>query len=149
MINDPKDRLLLLLTDLCTFARLKKIVAISLLSVYLLSTTELYQLLKLPSLVHHFVEHKQENKDLTLWGFLYIHYAHDIAKDSDYDKDMKLPFKTHDGCTNSTISAFTAHNFSTEISKPVINESKIFPIYLEEFAAYSFLSKIWQPPKYC
>ena len=41
-------------------------------------------------------------------GFLYIHYTHDIAKDSDYDKDMKLPFKTHDGCTNSTISAFTA-----------------------------------------
>jgi len=149
MINDPKDKLLLLLTDLRTFARLKKIVAISLLSVYLLSTTELYQLLKLPLLVHHYVEHKQENKDLSLWGFLSMHYAHGIVKDSDYDKDMKLPFKTHDGCTNSTISVFTAHHFSSGISKPVINEAKSFPVYLEEFAASSFLSNIWQPPKYC
>lgn len=129
--------------------RLKQLIAISFLSIYLLSTTEMYQLFKLPMLVEHFVEHKQENKDITLWDFLCMHYAHGIVKDADYDKDMKLPFKTHDGCINMTITAFTPNNISTGITKPVIIENKSFPHYHEVFTASSFLSSIWQPPKAC
>jgi hypothetical protein len=115
----------------------------------MLSTTELSQLFKLPLLVEHFTEHRQENSDITLWDFLCMHYAHGIVKDADYDKDMKLPFKTHDGCTNSTISPFAPTNFSTEIVKTVISESRSFPSYKEAFTASSFLSTIWQPPRHC
>jgi len=136
------------LPHLRTFAVLKKIITISFLSIYLFSTTELSQLLKLPSLVEHYIEHKQENRDITLWAFLCMHYAHGIVKDADYDKDMKLPFKTSDGI-NLTITAFTPHNFSTEIAKPVTNETKSFPSYNEVFLASSFLSNIWQPPRTC
>jgi hypothetical protein len=115
----------------------------------MLSTTELSQLLKLPSLVEHFIEHRQEDKQITLWDFLCMHYAHGIVKDADYDKDMKLPFKTHDGCTNSTFSPFTPYNFSTEVVKTVISEPTSFPSYNEVFTASSFLSNIWQPPRGC
>lgn len=115
----------------------------------MLSTTELYQLMKLPVLAEHFVEHKQENKDITLWDFLCMHYAHGIVKDADYDKDMKLPFKTHDGCINATISPFTPNNFSTEIVKTAIPGSTSYPLYNEVFTVSSFLSTIWQPPRSC
>jgi hypothetical protein len=80
---------------------LKKLFAISFLFIYLFSTTELHQLLKAPLLIEHFMEHREENKDITLWQFLYAHYAGDYVKDADYDKDMKLPFKTHSNCVSS------------------------------------------------
>ncbi len=118
-------------------------------SVYLLSTTELYQLVKLPVLVEHFVEHKQENQNITLWDFLCMHYAHGIVKDADYEKDMKLPFKTHDYSVGFTFPAFTPQNMSTVIAKPIRKVPTRFPVYKEAWKASSYLSTIWQPPKSC
>ncbi|MDE3253344.1 MAG: hypothetical protein KGO92_11090 [Bacteroidota bacterium] len=118
-------------------------------SVYLLSTTELYQLVKLPVLVEHFMEHRQEDKGITLWDFLCMHYAHGIVKDADYEKDMKLPFKTHDYSVGQTITPFTPNNLSAEISKPISKIHTGFPIYQENGILPSFLSNIWQPPKFC
>lgn len=109
----------------------------------------MYQLVKLPLLVEHFIEHKAQKNDLTLWEFLCIHYTPTTEKDSDYAKDMKLPFKTHDGCINAVISAFVPNNYSTEINKPVISQSNNFPLLDEAFMGSSFLSAIWQPPKSC
>ena len=73
---------------------MKRIIALTFLSLYLISTTELHQLLKLPALVEHFSEHQQKDKTITLWKFLCIHYANGNKKDADYEKDSKLPFKT-------------------------------------------------------
>jgi hypothetical protein len=109
----------------------------------------MYQLVKLPLLVEHFMEHKKAKTELTFWEFLCLHYTPSTDKDSDYAKDMKLPFKTHDGCTNATIAAFVPHNFSTEIHKPVTSQSNNFPLLDEAFRGSSFLSAIWQPPKTC
>ncbi len=130
------------------FVTLKKIISIFFLAVYLLSTTQLSELLKLPVLVQHYMEHKQENKDLSFLGFLEIHYAHGSPKDADYDKDMKLPFKT---ITNSNIAAIS---FCT----PIPNYKQAPVIYFknskQQFSDYSFtcssafLSSIWQPPRF-
>lgn len=122
---------------------------ISLLSVYLLSTTELYQLVKLPCLVQHFIEHREQDRSISLWRFLRMHYSDEDIKDADYDRDMKLPFKNHDGCTMAGISVFTPNNFSTEIERPVRYESRSFPMHDVVFTSASFLSAIWQPPKTC
>ena len=122
---------------------------ISLLSVYLLSTTELYQLVKIPCLVQHFIEHREQDRNISLWRFLCMHYAGDDIKDADYDRDMKLPFKTHDGCTTAGISVFTPNNFSTLIQRPVCFEPKAFPMQDVAFTSASFLSAIWQPPRNC
>ncbi|MCA6450216.1 MAG: hypothetical protein IM584_01370 [Chitinophagaceae bacterium] len=128
---------------------MKRLIAISFLSIYLFSTTEMYQLVKLPLLVEHFIEHKQKKSDLTLWEFLCLHYKPTTEKDSDYAKDMKLPFKSHDGCINAVIGAFVPNNHSTEIHKPVTINSRHFPLLDETFTGSSFLSTIWQPPKNC
>ena len=137
---------------------MKKAIAILLLTTYLFSTTELSQLLKLPALVNHFIEHQDENKDLTLWEFMDIHYAHGIVKDADYEKDMKLPFKTME-------------NFSIQISIAVPPSFIVSSFYLTSFVIsnkniYTYLKKdthilsndsltavhlssIWQPPRFC
>ena len=128
---------------------LKRALPIFLLSVYLISLTELNQLVKIPLLVKHFVEHKEKDNSLSFLGFLDMHYAHGDVKDGDYDEDMKLPFKSHDGCINSHSMAFNPNNFGELSTKPVYSESKTYSIYKESFLKSSYLSFIWQPPKSC
>ncbi len=131
------------------FAVVKKAISIFFLAIYLLSTTQLGELLKLPILVHHFVEHKTENKNLSFLAFLEIHYAHGSPHDADYDKDMKLPFKT---ISHSNIASIS---FCTPIPNFKHNPIVYFQSNKQQFSAYSFtyssafLSSIWEPPKYC
>ena len=146
--GEPKIKGSRYLNGFCTFTILKSLVIISMMSVYLISTTELYQLVKLPMLVEHFYEHQDQDQDITLWEFLCMHYAHGDVKDADYDKDMKLPFKSHDGCSSSSVIAYIPKDFPT-IAKPTHSVSKTYTIYEEQFLASSFLACIWQPPKTC
>ncbi|MGN6265216.1 MAG: hypothetical protein ACTHM5_06060 [Ginsengibacter sp.] len=126
---------------------MKKIVAISLLSLYLFSTTELSQLLKTPVLIQHFVEHREENKHLTLWQFLYLHYATSHGEDADHHKDRQLPFKTHHNC----IAAFqnVVVPASNTIHNPVVTLENRSLHPDDQFISSSSLSNIWQPPRFC
>jgi hypothetical protein len=72
----------------------KKLISILLLSLYLISTTEVYQLLKIPTLIEHYWEHKKLNPEMSLTAFLKTHYENPV-KDGDYGKDQKLPFVIH------------------------------------------------------
>src|SRR5690606_13520126 len=63
------------------------------LSVYLLSTTQFSQILKLPILVEHFIEHRAIDS-MSFWGFL-VHHYDNHQPDEDYETDMKLPFMVH------------------------------------------------------
>ncbi|MEC4004346.1 hypothetical protein OX283_006740 [Flavobacterium sp. SUN052] len=127
---------------------MRKFIALAFLSIYLFSATELHQFLKLPVLVEHFSEHKQKDQSITLWKFLCMHYANGNVKDADYDKDSKLPFKTHDNC-NSTNHVtilpeqrfcFNAILIPSEI--PILNN------HYPQFSNTTFLKSIWQPPKF-
>lgn len=116
-----------------------------------MATTELYQLLKLPFLVEHFIEHKEQNKDITLMQFLYLHYAYGDVKDADYEEDMKLPFKSHNHTITTNIVDAVANTVLkiTLYPKPYFVPSKIIIISEEAFFASSYHSNIWQPPKFC
>lgn len=127
---------------------MKKFLAIGLFSVYLFSATELHQLLKLPMLVQHFVEHSENNPGLSILEFLAMHYAAADMHDADYEKDMKLPFKTTCNVFNSLspVAIFQlqqdlprAENFGTRS----LSHFYKFPI------STSPISLIWQPPKAC
>lgn len=128
---------------------MKKSISIFLLTIYLISLTELNQLVKLPVLIEHFIEHKQKNTDLSLLEFLDMHYAHGDVKDADYDKDMKLPFKSYDGCISISTIAFIPNTFEYLDAKPVFTECKSYFFFTEKFLEASYLSSIWQPPKSC
>lgn len=116
-----------------------------------MATTELYQLLKLPVLIEHFMEHKAQNKNITLFEFLCLHYAHGDVRDADYEKDMKLPFKTHSNCFSTNIIAVVV-NLTPKITLPVkSNFAELKIIIPSEEITFSSLyhSNIWQPPKFC
>ena len=127
---------------------MKRIIALTFLSLYLISTTELHQLLKLPALANHFSEHQQKDKSITLWKFLCIHYANGNVKDADYDKDSKLPFKTLDTCNSSNhITLLPEQKFCfNAILLP--SEEKVVSKYYPSFINSTFLKSIWQPPKF-
>ena len=121
---------------------MKKAFAIFFLTFYLLSTTELSQLLKLPAFVNHYIE-------LTLWQFFCIHYAHGNVRDADYDKDMKLPFKTLDSVTLQISVDMPPSLITVSNKQPYDISKKNITIPKNENATSAFLSSIWQPPKTC
>ena len=108
--------------------------------------TEVHQLLKMPLLVEHYLEHKQENKQLSLLSFFEMHYLNGQHLDSDQDKDMQLPFKNfQDNHPNvvlalpEQITFFEPQPAIQDELVPNFNESQVF--------ISSFLTSIWQPPK--
>ncbi len=127
---------------------MKKATAILFLTIYLLSTTEAQQLLKLPVVFEHFQAHKKENKDITFVHFLAIHYLHGSPKDKDYEEDMKLPFKTCGDCVSSIVPGFVP--VMVQLSTAKIIEIPAMKNYVlqDQFILSSYLASIWQPPKY-
>jgi hypothetical protein len=130
------------------FVSVKKVFAITLLTVYLISLTELKQLVKFPALVSHFIKHKQQDNRLSLLAFLDMHYAHGDLKDADYDEDMQLPFKSHDNCVNASFISFVPNSFEELNTKPTLTQNQVYTVYSERFLKSSYLSFIWQPPKF-
>jgi len=128
---------------------MRKISTIFFLSIYLLSTSEAHQLLKLPVVFMHFQEHRQEDKYLSLLQFLNMHYMHGSPKDKDYDRDMQLPFKTTSCCLSTITTAYFPLHVQYTILAPILNSCKTPGFAKPPFIPSSYLSKIWQPPKYC
>ncbi len=131
---------------------LNRIIAISCLIVYLFTTTELHQLLKLPVLAHHYQEHKQIDSDITFWQFMSMHYSQPDDHDADHDKDMKLPFKTDDGCMSFITAVYVAPivaSMPIASTKPVYRSEKKEHFQKQVCLQSSFLASIWQPPRTC
>ena len=122
-------------------------VSIFLLSAYLISTTEFYQMLKLPLLAEHFIEHKSLNQGTTFWDFLVMHYTNNDVKYSDHDQDMRLPFKSHEGSVHSIILTFIHNPIIQEIIKSVVIDLNEYNLRENICFNSTYLSNIWQPPK--
>lgn len=127
---------------------MRRIFSFLLLCVYMFSMTEMHQLVKAPMLVEHYLEHKEEDKSISLVSFLEMHYLNGFTKDADFEKDMKLPFKSiGDTCYSYIVvipNAFVEIPQRVEISlnkntKGVIQKSQTF--------ISNYFSSIWQPPK--
>ena len=73
---------------------MRKFLTYLLLSVYLLSFSEVKQVVKFPLLIEHYVEHTIKDPSTTLYSFIKMHYLDKQVKDADYQEDMRLPFKT-------------------------------------------------------
>jgi len=127
----------------------QKVIVILLIGVYLFSTTELAQLLKLPVLIEHYKEHKYQNPAITFLGFLNLHYNNGNKVDDDYDKDMKLPFKTVSDIASSCVINIPPTAFT--ISQPTFEYQEIKKKYshTSNLLLPSFSANIWQPPKSC
>jgi len=112
---------------------------------YLVSTTQLSQVLRLPILVEHFIEHTEKDHNLSLWHFLVLHYDHH-EPDGDYETDRKLPFMTPSDM--ATIVVYFNDPYHFVIKNELIQGKEIF-FHYEPNVQSSYLSAIWQPPKFC
>jgi hypothetical protein len=109
------------------------------------SMTELHQILKASLLVEHFYEHN-DKKELSVLTFLEMHYLNGNVKDADFEKDMKLPFKSfQDNHPNVVLSLPETNNFFNFIVY-YVSEQKPF-CFENQVNTSSFLTSIWQPPK--
>lgn len=125
----------------------KKTCSIFLLSIYLLCSTELRELSKIGAFVTHYFEHKESNQDLSLIDFIELHYSRNTSKNSDFDKDMKLPFKAHDCSShqNSENSYFSI--LHCLIQEPISSLKSVNVLRENSYLPSSYLSDIWQPPR--
>ncbi|MCY7421541.1 MAG: hypothetical protein LH478_07340 [Chitinophagaceae bacterium] len=120
-----------------------------LLSVYLLSTTQVTELFKLPKLFEHYKMHANWNQEITFLEFLAEHYAEDDTKNADYDEDMKLPFKTMNNSGNFMVSFVPVTQAFKLIKKINVVQKVQWSNAPANMYASAHLSTIWQPPKYC
>ena len=127
---------------------MKKFIAIGFLAVFLLTATEAHQLLRLPYVFKHFVQHHQRNNRLSFVAFLDIHYLHGSPKDKDYEEDMKLPFKGTDRCPLTQSVVFVLPASVSILTKPQELTSHSGTFYKEHFIQIGYFSGIWQPPQF-
>lgn len=127
---------------------MRKLIAISLLLLFLFGSTEAYQLLKLPLLVKHFIEHKKENPAISIAMFIRMHYQKKIVVDDDFQKDMQLPFKTNDACCLLTASTSLPSPIITIeiLSTPLVK--KTITLHKENLIPLQNPQDIFQPPKF-
>jgi len=78
---------------LAYFSKVKRLFLHIILTIVILDTTSLYQVLKFPALIKHFIEHKTLNQNISVLDFMAMHYGGNDLDDNDDEKDMQLPFK--------------------------------------------------------
>ena len=126
--------------------KVKKFLVLFIIAAYFFSTTELVQLLKVPVLINHFVEHAEEDNSMTFMDYIVHHYG-GHEKDADWETDMKLPFMQHSDLLN--IVVIPAENLNLPDKITVDTHFKTIVFYRQGIIPNSYLSSIWQPPKRC
>lgn len=125
---------------------MKKVFTYLIISLYLLGSTEAYQLLKIGYLVEHYIEHRNEN-NLSLLDFIDVHYIQPTVVDADYAEDMKLPFKSHGDCHAQVmpIAKLQSNNYFIDVRciETTIQTSQ----YKSPETGSLFLNEIFQPPR--
>jgi hypothetical protein len=115
-------------------------------ALYVCASTEAYQLLKLPALIDHFIQHCGEESETTLLGFLDEHYSGEVVYDDDWQQDMELPFKT---CSFSPVSI--CPTIAPEFVKLIVPEPVEIAIDFTPIISYlqskQQVIKIFQPPR--
>jgi hypothetical protein len=129
------------------FDLLKKAITLSFLFIFLSANTELHQLFRLPSFVHHFLEHLKTDHKQSFANFLNDHYTnHKNNSDTDHHDHDNLPFKAAD-CSATHVSVVFVNLFQFSITRPNTVPDKVTASYNEVTYASTVVNNIWQPPK--
>lgn len=125
---------------------MKKALLIILLFSFLITSTELHEMFKIASLIEHYIEHKQSDKNLNFIDFVALHYSNKNHNDG---SESKLPFKNHHDF-NYTSKLFkvniTKHLFSYTLNLKYLK--KAFIINNDNKNTSHYIHTIWQPPKF-
>ncbi len=131
--------------------QLKKLIAISFLSIFLCANTEIGQLLKLSTLIHHYLEHHEDKNDdeygISFINFLKNHYNENNHHSDNAKHDhQNLPFKTTDCHAVNTVIALVQQTFFTLHTTTIISAKNV-AAYTEQYYTSKSFGSIWQPPR--
>lgn len=116
--------------------------AIGLFFIYLVSFTEFKEVLRLPLLVQHYGEHKDQVAEISFFEFLVMHYETDVAHD---DRDNRLPFKD---CSHSFIGQIVVLPIQKiALVERVETNSTTYQFFYLQHEPKLITAEIFQPPK--
>ncbi|WP_317048657.1 hypothetical protein [Chryseobacterium sp. KLBC 52] len=99
----------------------------------------------MPLLIEHYIQHKNQNPEMSLTAFLKTHYDHPV-KDSDHDQDQRLPFVSHANLLSVVFTITPSLDFYgiEKIFNPIEIKKAIHKsgLYNKEI-----INSIWQPPR--
>lgn len=124
---------------------MKRLFAKCLFFIYLLSFSGMKEIMKFPLLIEHFVEHRAEDYQMSIYDFMDMHYFSNHEVDADYDKDIQLPFKSFENHHNFW-QVFPAKT-CWEIHHFVIDVDKHHHFFYVEDIPHSHLDSIFRPPQ--
>ncbi len=107
------------------------------------ANTSVGQLLKVPNLIEHYNEHKNELKSnsLSFIDFIVSHYSKNAKHSQEH---QNLPFKTLDNLT-TVLFVFSSVAYQILAIKAIIvTQNKIF---YHKFFTSNLIASIWMPPK--
>lgn len=120
---------------------MRRSVAIGLLVLHLTVYNEMKEVLRLPILVEHYLEHRELVPEMSFLQFLAMHYKTDTPHDA---TDTELPFKSCDhscACPTFTIPDDRLPGPSVAAERPVYTVAYI------SFVPSSGPDEIFQPPR--
>ena len=128
----------------CIFDSMKRVLAYLLMLLVLGETTSLNQLIKVPVLYTHFLEHNEHDPSVDFYTFLEWHYWGDDETDQDDDTDMQLPFKKFEHQSLTFLYNFSSKVVLQNICWPV---TKDFNTDLPQVYFDPALSSLFRPPR--
>ncbi|MQP24221.1 hypothetical protein GFJ94_03980 [Flavobacterium sp. LMO8] len=122
---------------------MNKLIAYFLISIFMCANTSVGQFLKVPNLIEHFNEHKNEltTNSISFIDYIVSHYSKNADNNQDHED---LPFKTLDN-SSSTLFAFSIITYQIQVVKSIISTQKKF-FYNKSFKS-NLVASIWLPPK--
>lgn len=125
---------------------MKALTAKVLLMIILLAGTPLGELVKLPMLFVHMVNHMNEDPAMTLADFFDMHYSRGLIVDEDYHQDMSLPFKAIQSNLSFVWGEVSVLQFPNNQHSEGYSARKSIGKKTAAMPS-SYLSSIWQPPR--
>lgn len=133
----------------CTvaYSKINRFAAAILLLIYVTAAVTTRELLKMPFLADHYIDHKSDNLKTSFISFLVYHYVYENDTDKDADEDRKLPFKsTENNVTSNSISLKPpVQQFNFTGKRQIVNCR--FPVLDDRFMQVLFNNSVWHPPR--
>lgn len=122
---------------------MKKVIAIFFIFSFLSANTALGEFLKLPLLIHHYIEHNQDNNSHSFLDFLTMHYRADDNHHHNDSEHEHLPFKT----VNSSVQDVDFIPLLFDFPSQLVENKLKLPIRQQQKYSNAYLDSIWQPPQ--
>lgn len=109
-----------------------------------LSSSLITEAVKMPTLFSHYIDHVHRNPDIDFLDFLSMHYWGNDIKDSDWNQDMKLPFKKFSASQHQLLFCRSNDLNLLDIKNCLAVKRLTFS---QENSIDAFSSELYRPPR--